>query len=443
MGSVHDVCKNMTIKCSLQQTYNTPPALRPKRPYFSSGPTAKPPGWTLKDLTPFFLQGRSHRSNRATEQLQDMLSCTQKVLRIPSDYELIFIPGSATGAMQTALWNFLGLRGIDMWVSDTFGQRWCEDVAQHLKIADMRVFESPWGHLPSFQKADFARDQVFVWNGTSSGLCMQNTHWIPDKRDGLTFCDATSAVLCMDLPWQKFDITAFSWQKGFGGEAGVGMLALSPRAMAQLRDYQPLWPVPRHMRLKKGAKLNTLLFQEAVPLNTLSMLSVADMMHNLCWIEEEGGLQAMCERVRKNNAVLDAWVQETPFIDYVVKDPLHRSASSVCLAVTDTHFTSKTEAVQWQLLEEVAKKLAQEKVAFDCLGHPHGKPCLRLWCGPTVCQKDLSLMLPWLAWSVSTIMHENKKVFFSKPVDAQSASAYNKEKPYHSEQGRGYAAGMV
>jgi phosphoserine aminotransferase len=345
--------------------------------------------------------------------------------------------------MQTAFWNFLGLRGVDAWIFDLFGQRWAEDIQQHLKIADVRVFEGEEGALPDFGQADWSRDQVFVWAGTTSGLWLQHKKWIPDVRDGLTFCDATSAVLCADLPWSKLDVTAFSWQKGLGGEAGVGMLALSPKAMEQLRNFEPSWPIPRTMRLRLGRKLHTSLFHDSIPLNTLSMLSVADVMYSLTWMEGEGGLPQMLRRVAQNNRVLQDWVGGSNDVAYAVEEPLARSASAVCIRVTHPAFAEGSVHERQTRFRLLATLLERERVGFDLLGHPAMQPMLRLWCGPTVEEEDLARLLPWVSWGIQQVARMDASVLTQTLVDFARHSSYKERTVGTHAQEAKHVAGVV
>lgn len=379
------------------------PSLKPARPFFSSGPTVKHPGWSQETLSSF-LMGRSHRAPPAVEQIEHVVSEIHALLEIPDDYKLVLLPGSATGAMGAALWNFLGLRGLDAWIFDLFGARWLEDVREQLRFLDLRAFEASFGEMPDLSQADFDRDQLFVWNGTTSGVWLQNMRWIDPHRTGLTICDATSAVLCADLPWSLLDVTAFSWQKGFGGEAGVGMLVLSPRAMEQLRDYTPPWPIPRTLSLKIGKKIRHSLIDEAVPLNTLSMMSVADMLSSLAWVRAQGGLHAMIARVDRTFGVIEKFVSQTSLLTFTVKDKSIRSHSSVCLDLLSPDFCTKTSDERWNFLRKISILLGSENVAFDFLGHALSSPCLRFWCGPTVAAQDMEHVLPWVEWGIEKVL---------------------------------------
>ncbi len=219
------------------------PTLRPRAPFFSSGPCAKRPGWTLQNLTDASL-GRSHRSKAGKAKLAQVIDRTRAVLAIPEDYRIAIVPGSDSGAIEMAMWSLLGARGVDVLAWENFGLTWVGDVLDQLKLADARRLVAPYGELPDLAAVDWAGDVVFVWNGTTSGVRVPDGEWIAADRAGLSICDATSAAFAMDLPWDKLDVATWSWQKALGGEAAHGMLVLSPRAVERLESYVPPWPLP-------------------------------------------------------------------------------------------------------------------------------------------------------------------------------------------------------
>lgn len=372
------------------------PATRPARPYFSSGPCAKHPGWRTEQLGNALL-GRSHRSRPGMAKLKAAIDRSAQLLDVPADYRIIIVPASDTGAVELAMWSMLGPRIVDAFVWDTFGAEWMTDAVHQLRI-DTRVFRAEFGELPDLTKADSAHDIVFVWNGTTSGVSAPDGDWIADDREGLTICDATSAVFAMELPWQKLDATAFSWQKGLGGEAAHGMLVLSPRAIARLESHTPPWPLPKIFRVKKDGRINAGLF-EGETLNTPSMLAVEDYLDTLAWAESIGGLQGLVERTRRNFTALSRWVRESEWLTFVAAEERFRSPASVCLKITEPWFVNLPPTDQRLLVKDFAGLLESEGVAFDVAGHRTAPPGLRIWCGPTVENAEIQALIPWLDWA--------------------------------------------
>ncbi|HMC91455.1 MAG TPA: phosphoserine transaminase, partial [Allosphingosinicella sp.] len=310
----------------------TKPDVRPARPFFSSGPCAKPPGWGPEHLALGCL-GRSHRSKLGKARLQHALDLTRKVLRVPDTHRIGIVPASDTGAVEMALWSMLGARAVTMLAWESFGEGWVTDVVKQLKL-DATVVKAPYGELPNLAKVDPATDVVFTWNGTTSGVRVPNGDWIADDRAGLTFADATSAAFAQDLPFAKLDVTTFSWQKVLGGEGGHGMLILGPRAVERLEGYTPAWPLPKIFRMIKGGKLNEGIFKGDT-INTPSMLCVEDYIFGLEWALGLGGLEALIQRADANAAALDLWVERTGWIEHLAADPASRSNTSVCLRFAD------------------------------------------------------------------------------------------------------------
>jgi phosphoserine aminotransferase len=373
------------------------PERRPSRPQFSSGPCAKRPGWSLANLEGALL-GRSHRSAPAKARMQEVLDRSRRILGIPDDYKLGIVPASDTGAVELALWSLLGERGVDVLSWESFGAGWLTDIEKQLKIADLRSLSADYGQLPDLGAVDWGHDVVFAWNGTTSGVRVPDGGWIAPDRAGLAICDATSAVFAMDVPFEQLDVVTWSWQKVLGGEAAHGMLALSPRAVERLESYAPPRPLPKIFRLTKGGKLISGIF-EAATINTPSMLAVEDAVDALKWAEELGGLPALITRSESNLASIGKWVADSPWVDFLAKDPATRSCTSICLEIVDPWFTAKDQADRAACAKQIGKLLDAEGVAFDINSYKDAPPGLRVWGGATVDNADIEALLPWLDWA--------------------------------------------
>jgi len=359
----------------------------------------KRPGWSLDALRGAHL-GKSHRSSEGKAKLKAVIDESHALLGLPEDYILAVVPGSDTGALEMALWSMLGARGVDVLAWENFGKTWAVDAKQHLRLEDCRLLEAPYGELPDLAAVDCDRDVVFTWNGTTSGVRVPNGDWIDADRKGLTICDATSAVYCMEMPWDKLDVVTWSWQKALGGEAAHGMLALSPRAVERLCSYTPAWPLPKIFRLTKGAELNAAIFQGET-INTPSMLCVEDALDGLAWARSIGGLKALQARSAENLAAVAAWVEGVDWIDFLAADPATRSCTSICLKIAEA---SGLSAEERELApKKISDLLAAEDVAYDIKGHREAPPNLRIWGGPTVEPEDTKALLPWLDWAFAEI----------------------------------------
>jgi len=372
------------------------PSRRPQRPEFSSGPCAKRPGWSLDALKGAAL-GRSHRAKIGKDRLKAVIDRSRALLGLPADYRLGIVPASDTGAIEMAMWSLLGPRAVDVLAWESFGQGWVFDVTKELGL-NARVVEAPYGELPDLASVQFDRDVIFTWNGTTSGVRVANGDWIPREREGLTLCDATSAVFAMELPWEKLDVVTWSWQKVLGGEAAHGMLALSPRALARLESHIPLWPMPKIFRLKENGKLLADVF-EGSTINTPSMLCVEDALDGLAWAEREGGVPALIRRSEANLAAIAAWVERTPWIDFLARDPHTRSCTSICLQIDDPAFRALDDAGRAKLIKNLVALLEKEGVALDVASYRDAPPGLRIWGGATVEREDIEALLPWLDWA--------------------------------------------
>jgi phosphoserine aminotransferase len=334
--------------------------------------------------------------------LKDVIARSKAVLGLPEGYELGIVPASDTGAVEMALWSLLGARGVDVFAWESFGEGWVTDIVKQLRLDDVRTFKAEYGRLPDLSQADFSRDVVFTWNGTTSGVRVPDGEWIASDREGLVICDATSAVYAMELPWDKLDVVTYSWQKVLGGEAAHGILILGPRAIERLESYQPSWPLPKIFRMTKGGKLNASIFQGDT-INTPSMLCVEDALDGLKWAEAEGGVAGLVARSERNLAALAAWVERTYWVDLLAEDPATRSCTSMCLKIVDPWFEALSAEDQAAVAKKVASILESEGVAYDVGAYRDAPPGLRVWGGATVETSDLEALFPWIDWAYEEV----------------------------------------
>ncbi|OUR79508.1 phosphoserine aminotransferase [Alphaproteobacteria bacterium 46_93_T64] len=382
------------------------PERRPNSPLFSSGPCAKRPGWSPEVLNNAFL-GRSHRAAEGKARLKAVIDEQREILGIPDDYRIAIVPGSDTGAVEMALWSMLGARPSTILAWESFGSGWATDVVKQLKLDDAEVVTADYGTLPDLNAVDWARDVVFTWNGTTSGVRVPNGDWIADDREGLAICDATSAVFAMDMPWEKLDVVTWSWQKVLGSEAAHGMLVLSPRAVERLESYTPAWPLPKVFRMTKGGKLIEGIFKGET-INTPSMLAVEDVLDALNWAKSIGGLEGMIGRVTANAKVISDFVDASDWLDFLAEDETVRSTTSVCLKITDAWFENLSSEDQSKAAKALVGILAKEGAALDIGAYRDAPAGLRIWAGATVEADDLAALMPWLDWGYAELKNTFK-----------------------------------
>lgn len=377
------------------------PGVRPARPEFSTGPTAKAPAWSSDQVMERFIPGRSHRSGPCKAQLKQVIDASADLLGLPKGWICAIVPASDTGAVELALWNFLSdARGADVLAFDAFSSGWAKDMKGPLGLTNMRVFEAEYGELPDLGALDFDRDVVLTWNGTTAGTCLPNGDFIPADRKGLVICDATSAAFAMDLPYDKLDVLTWSWQKSLGGEAGHGMIALSPAAQARLAEETPERGLPKIFTVTKGGAVNAGLFKGAT-INTPSMLAVADHLVGLDWAESLGGLSGLIARVDANAEAVEAHVAKSGSWTFLAKDPAIRSKTALCLECIDPAFQALDADTQKQVLKALETRLADEGIAYDIGSYRDAPSGLRLWGGPTVDAADLAALMPWIDWALT------------------------------------------
>jgi len=383
------------------------PVVKPIDTRFSAGPTKKRPGWTLEALSDAAL-GRSHRSALGKAKLKEVIDLTRDVLQVPTDYRIAIVPASDTGAVEMAMWSMLGLRGVDVAAWENFGNAWITDAKSQLPLEDLRILEADYGHLPPLDQYTGDRDLVFTWNGTTAGVRVPNADFIPADREGITICDATSAVFAQEIAWDKCDVVTYSWQKNMGGEAAHGMLILSPRAVERLESYTPPWPLPKIFRMTKKGKLNEALF-EGSTINTPSLLCAEDHLDALKWVKSNGGLQFMHDRADANAKVLWDWIARTDWIENLAEKEAERSNTGVCMKIVDPRVTALKLDAQQAFAKSIVKLLGEENVALDFGAYRTAPPGFRVWASGLIEKSDLEALTPWLDWAFETIAAETFK----------------------------------
>ncbi len=373
------------------------PDVRPERPYFSSGPTAKRPGFSLDQLETAAL-GRSHRAAMAKAKLKQAIERTKTLLGLPDGYRVAIVPASDTGAVEMCMWSMLGCKPVDVFAWESFGQGWVTDAVKQLKLENCEVHIGDYGVLPDFDKARDDADIIFTWNGTTSGVRVENADWIKPNPDRVVICDATSAVFAQDIEWEKLDVVTYSWQKVLGGEAAHGMLILSPNAVARLESYVPDRPLPKIFRMTKGGKLNEGIFEGAT-INTPSMLCVEDYLKCLDWVEDVGGAEALKARSDRSLKILEGWVAKNDWADFLCEDPAIRSNTGVTLKITEPRVAGLEDKIQKDFVKRMMKRLEAEDVCFDAAGYRDAPAGLRIWCGATVEPDDVAALTAWLDWA--------------------------------------------
>tara|TARA_B100001027_G_scaffold55164_1_gene37033 strand:+ start:675 stop:1832 length:1158 start_codon:yes stop_codon:yes gene_type:complete len=373
------------------------PSKKPAYPFFSSGPCAKPPGWSLDNLNNGAFS-RSHRSEVCKEKLKEVIDKSRKILEIPDDYLIGIVPGSDTGAVEMAMWSMLGPKCVEVYSWENFGHDWTIDVLDQLPLKKYIDVTSDYGILPDFSKSSPENDIIFTWNGTTSGVRIKNTDWISNKRNGLTICDATSAAFSMFLDWPKLDVTTYSWQKVLGSEAAHGMIVLSPRAVERLESYTPEWPVPKIFRMTEKKKLNKALF-EGLTINTPSLLCVEDVLNSLDWASEIGGLNELVKISEENLKIVKRWIEKNSNFEFLAKDHSTLSCTSICIIPKDDWFIKLNDKLKVEFMSKVYKSVEDNEAGFDFNSYKTAPIGIRIWGGSTVQNENIENLLPWIDWS--------------------------------------------
>ena len=379
------------------------PTKKPNNPNFSSGPCAKRPGWKIENLINANT-GRSHRSGEAKLKLKLVIDKSKDILNLPSDYVVGILPGSDTGALEASLWSLLGSKGVDILAWENFGKDWIKDVVNQLQLSDLNIHDVNYGDFPDLTKVNFKNDVIFTWNGTTSGVKVPDSKWIPDDREGLTICDATSAIFAMPIDYSKCDVLTWSWQKVLGGEAAHGMIAMSPRALNRLEEHSPKWPIPKLFRIADNNKIIKGIF-EGSTINTPSMICVEDALDGLNWAKENGGLEFLLETSKKSFDIIYNWIENNDWVTFLSnnKSKEYLSNTSITFKICEDWYLSKNEDDQKMIVKQICKILSDENIAYDINGYAKAPPSFRIWGGGTVEPNNIELLLPWLEWAYSKV----------------------------------------
>ena len=380
------------------------PEKKPSNPYFSSGPCAKRPGWNTKVLSEAIL-GRSHRSKVALKKISDVLDLTKEILGIPEDYKVGIVPASDTGAIEMLMWSMLGYKPLEVLAWESFGMDWVKDINEQLKINNTKTHLAEYGKIVDLQKVNFNHDVLFTWNGTTSGVTVPDGDWIDDKREGITFCDATSAVFSMDLPWKKLDATTFSWQKVLGGEAQHGVIVMSPKALKRLELFTPDRPIPKIFQLVQNGKVNLKLYSGST-INTPSMLCFEDVLDSLIWVRSIGGLKKTIALSKNNLFAVEEKIVHSTWLDFLAEKSENRSCTSICLKIKESICNNFDRSTLEERIKNMLLFFENENIAYDINSYRDAPLGIRIWGGATVNSEDIKLLLDWLEWGYYNFIKE-------------------------------------
>jgi phosphoserine aminotransferase len=306
--------------------------------------------------------------------------------------------------MEALLWSLLGERAVDVLAQCVFSNVWANDIANELKIPNTRLIKAYFPEMSDVSLVNFDKDVVFCLSSTTSGTVFPDLNWIPDNRRGLTICDVTSAAFTMEIDWTKLDAAAFSWQKGLGGEAGFGSIALSPRAVARLESYKPDRPMPRIFRIANDKKVNFDLFK-GYTINTPSMICLEDIYNILTLADNSGGMKGLTKAVERNYNIVEKWISQQNTFRFLA-DEKYRAHHIACLDISLDRYQSMSDENKWDFLKKIVTFCEKEEAGFDFLGHALTKPHLRIWTGPTVDGGDLEKFLKWLSFACDKVAEE-------------------------------------
>ncbi|CAO5678108.1 MAG: Phosphoserine aminotransferase [Holosporales bacterium] len=362
--------------------------IKPNNPCFGSGPVRKPKKWDISLIDTKIL-GQSHRSQTGIKKIEEVVNATRDALLIPKDYHVALLVGSATAAMEAALWNLIGAADVRIFDFDTFSKRWADDITHQLKPEKtVHIDTTPFGKNPLLEDKNSQEDLLFCLNGSTSGILIQSFDWLLKEREGLVFCDATSAAYIAPIPFLNLDVVAFSYQKGLGSEASLGCLVLSPKAYERLNSYSPKWPIPRILRLKDG---HNAAFSAKL-LNTPSLLVLEEILFCHSIYDRDDALQT----AKNNRATFNHCLNESKIFSPIVKNDVFQSYCTGVFTISKDVFLNKSEADQRMILSKMALLLKEESVAFDFVNHLEQPPSLRIWLGPTMDETDIKKLFPWL-----------------------------------------------
>lgn len=354
-------------------------------PFFSSGPCKKYSSFSFDQLNTALLN-RSHRSVDAINVLINVFALTKKILNVPDDFHIIMTSGGDTCAVETCLWNLLGVKDIDIFVNDSFSKKWADDIQYELKLPNINIYDAEYGELPNMNNYNADNDAVFILNATTSGVKIPNLDWIPTNRNGLTICDATSIMFATEIDWTKIDAITYSWQKVLGGEPGFGMIIFNNRVIDRLNTYNPPWPIPVILKLKKNGVFNEKYLLGHTN-NTFSLLLLEDYYYALKQLESDGGVLHAIKTIDENYMIIEHLVSKNKNIEFFVSNENIRSHISVTL--TFPNFSNDK-------ILQILNTLEKQNIAYDIKSYASAPKGLRIWCGPTIKKQDIDLLCKWL-----------------------------------------------
>lgn len=285
----------------------------------------------IRDAIDLGIGEMSHRSKAFGQMSMAVEQGLRTFMAIPPEYHVFYV-ASATEAMELTIRNVVEKKSSHF-TAGRFAELFA-DMAEGLFKNTQRI-SAPWGTSPAYDPTKIDRDTELItitMNETSTGT-MCHPDDIQRIREGcpdaLLAVDITSIAAMMVLPIAMADVWVFSVQKGFGLPGGLGIMIVSPRALARSLELQE-----RKRNLAgtfRFAAMQKFMQKGGQTICTPNVLNIYLLQRQLERWNANGGCGSLETHTReKARRVYEAAERHTQ-LHCFVRDPKDRSVAVACI----------------------------------------------------------------------------------------------------------------
>jgi phosphoserine aminotransferase len=300
-----------------------PADLLPRDGRFGCGPSKVRPEAVaaLAAEAPTYL-GTSHRQPRVQQMVGRLRAGVRDLFSLPDGYEVVLGNGGTTSFWDAASFGLIERRSQHLSFGE-FSSKFAAVTAAAPHLDEPAVLKAEPGTHPAVVVDDTVDAYALTHNETSTGVMMPLERPAGVRTDdALVLVDATSGAGGLRFHAHNVDVYYFAPQKCFASDGGLWIAAMSPAALARIERITASgrW-TPASLDLAQAVDNS----RKDQTLNTPALATIFLAVHQIEWINGNGGLEWAAARCDRSAETIYSWAEASDYATPFVTEPAARS----------------------------------------------------------------------------------------------------------------------